>query len=177
MTTATKKTIPLKVILLAIVFIVSMISIYHKYQAYKTDYVQGNQPKKPSQWHLVGENEKVKLFVDDANFNLENRATHKVDYWEKAVLTEGIKVPEEANKGLLLKIDAPLKQMISHYLVDCDRQSYQMLHASFEFTNGKMRYLSPHDKVSSPAPIDSTQLIYTSSDYACGLISNKSNLP
>lgn len=173
MTLAPKKTISLKSIFVAIVVMGSLISIYHKYRAYKVDYVQANQPKKPSQWHLVGENGKVQLYVDNGNFNLENKATQKVDYWEKAVFIEGIKMPEEVNKDLLLKIDAPLKQMVSHYLVDCDQQSYQMLHASFEFTDGKTRYLTPNDKVSPPAPIDASQLIYTSAAYACDVILHK----
>lgn len=138
-------------------------SFYNSQSAIKQD----NAPKLDPLWSFVVKNERVEVYTDVVNINMENQDSDKVDYWEKIVMLEGFEVGDDINDQLLLDFDKPLESMVSHFLVDCSNQTYQRLNTVYTQIDGKTRYMNTNSDPLPAVDIDEDMLIYYSSQYAC----------
>ena len=172
-----KKTLYLLVFSVVIVF-----TVYGYFRDRQPQVAVANEPKLPSLWHQVLENDAITVSVDVANFNLQSATleqsglesptttqpvTNNVDFWERVEFKAGFAVPDEVNADLLFKFDEPLESMLSHFMVNCEQRTYQRLSSSYTQIDGKQRFMRTDEAPSAPAPIEATSLLNSSAAYAC----------
>lgn len=169
--------------------VVILFTVYGYFRDTQPQVAGANEPKLPSLWHQVLENDAITVSVDVANFNLQSATlagdsleqsglesptttqsvTNKVDFWERVEFKAGFAVPEEVNADLLFKFDEPLESMLSHFMVDCEQQTYQRLSSSYTQIDGKQRFMRTDEAPSAPAPIEANSLLNSSAAYACDI--------
>lgn len=161
------ETKPSNLKILLIFILCSGIAGIHSYFRDESNTVRMNEPSLDPFWSIVAENERVEVYSDIVNINMENQDSDKVDYWEKIVMLEAFEVSDDINDQLLLDFDKPLESIISHFLVDCQNKTYQRLSAVYTQIDGKKRYMNTNSEPSPAVAIHKDMLIYYSSQYAC----------
>lgn len=155
---------------LKILFIIILCSgLFGIYSYFKDKYsiVQINEPPLEPLWSFMVSNDQVELYTDVANINMENQNPDKVDYWEKMIMLEGFEVSDDINDGILLGFDKPIDSIVTHFLVDCSKNTYQRLNTIYTQVDGKTRIMNTNGDPLPSAPISEDMLTYYSSLYAC----------
>lgn len=153
-------------ILLIVILCSSIFGVYSYFRD-KPNAVQRNEPPLEPFWSFVAKNERVEVYTDVVNINMENQNPDRVDYWEKVVVLERFEVGDDINDQLLLDFDKPLESIVSHFLVDCLDKTYERLSAVYTQIDGKTRYMNTNSDPLPAVAINEDMLIYYSSQYAC----------
>lgn len=140
-------------------------SIYRSFSAIE----QENTPKIQPIWSAFAESEQAALYIDMVNINFENQDPNKVDYWEKLVMLDGFEVTEDINDGMLIGFDSPIDNIVTHYLVDCSRDTYQRLNSIYTQVDGKTRFMNTNNAPLPPKPLNDDIMNDYSARYACQL--------